>query len=628
MAFVKGAWKILVGIKDALVLIFILLFFVALVGILSSRPNAAAVKDGALLLNLDGIIVEEKSQVDPLAVLTSGSAPTKEFLRRDIVRAIEAAVEDDQVQAIVLDLDKFVGAGQATLTNIGDALDKVRKTDKPIYAYASIYGDDAYQLAAHADEIWVNPLGGVAIAGPGGSNLYFADLIDKLKITTHIYKVGTYKSAIEPFSRSDQSPEAKEALSAVLNSLWEQYLDDVTAARPDAQIRAAANDPISYAMEAKGDLAQAALASKLVDKVGDRVAFGSHVAETVGVEDENEPGSYNNTKLGVWLAANEPDDSGAQIGVVTIAGAIVDGNAGPGVAAGDRVVEQLYKGLENEDLKALVVRVDSGGGSMFASEQMRQAIMLYKERGLPVIVSMGNVAASGGYWVSTPADQIFAEPSTITGSIGIFAVLPSFEKALADVGINADGVATTPLSGQPDMVGGFNESIDAVLQSSIENGYNRFLTIVAESRDKSKEQIDAIGQGRIWDGGTARQNGLVDQFGGLDDALAEAAKRAEIEGDYYPVYLEPEPDQFAQFLSGIFNNDEAQQGRASTMVGYVAARQQMQIGRLAGDFERLLMASDVQAECLECAAVSTPSAQSGARGADWLKILGTLVAAQ
>ncbi|WOE76239.1 signal peptide peptidase SppA [Alterisphingorhabdus coralli] len=605
-----------------------LLFFMALIGILSSRPNAAAVQDGALLLNLDGIIVEEKSQVDPLELLTRGSAPTKEYLRRDIVRALEASVEDDQVKAVVLDLDKFAGAGQATLTNIGDALDKVRETDKPVYAYATIYGDDAFQLAAHADEVWVNPLGGVAIAGPGGSRLYYADLIDKLNITTHIYKVGTYKSAIEPYSRSDQSPEAKEALSAVLESLWEQYLDDVGAARPDAKVGEIAADPATYATEAKGDLAQAALGSKLVDKIGDRVAFGAHVAETVGVDDENAPGSYKHTKLPVWLAANAPDTSGEQIGVITIAGAIVDGKAGPGVAAGDRIEEQLYKGLENEDLKALVVRVDSGGGSMFASEQMRKAIMLYKERGLPVIVSMGNFAASGGYWVATPGDQIFAEPSTITGSIGIFAVLPSFEQALADIGVNADGVTTTPLSGQPDFVGGFNESIDAVLQSSIENGYDRFLTIVADSRGKSKEQIDAIGQGRIWDGGTARQNGLVDKFGGLDDALAEAAKQAGIEGDYHAVYLEPEPDQFAQFLSGLMNNDEAQQGAANSMVGYVAARQQMQLGRLATDFERLLMASDVQAECLECAALSTPSSASSRRGADWLKILGTFAASR
>lgn len=621
MAFIKGAWTILVGIKDALVLIFMLLFFVVLLGLLSSRPNAAAVKDGALLLSIDGIIVEEKSQVDPLAALTSGSAPINEYRERDIVRALKGAVDDDQVKAVVLDLDRFLGAGQASLTTIGDALEAVRKSGKPVYAFATAYGDDAYQLAAHASEIWVDPLGGVAVAGPGGSRLYYAELIDKLKITAHVYKVGTYKSAVEPYIRSDQSPEAKEALAAVYGALWEQYLDDVTAARPDAKIREVANDPVGFATSQNGDLAKAALAYKLVDKTGDRITFGERVAKTVGVDDEDKPGSYNATKMNVWLAANTPDNDGEQIAVITIAGPIVDGKAGPGVAAGERIAEQLYKGLENDKLKALVVRVDSPGGSVLASEQIRTAIARYKERGMPVVVSMGNVAASGGYWVSTPADTILAEPSTITGSIGIFAVLPSFERALDDIGVNTDGVQTTPLSGQPDLFGGFNDSVNAVLQASIEKGYDRFLGLVAKSRGKAVAQVDAIGQGRIWDGGSARQNGLIDSFGGMEEALAEAAKLAKLEGAYYAVYLEPVPDPFAEFISGMFRNDDAQQGRALGVIGQLSARQQMQAGQLAIDMERLVSVNDAQVECLECAALATPSADAASRGSKWLAYL-------
>ncbi|MEO1044452.1 MAG: signal peptide peptidase SppA [Pseudomonadota bacterium] len=628
MAFFKSAWKILVGIKDALVLLLLLLFFAALLGILNSRPNVAAVKDGALLLNIDGIIVEEQSEVDPFAALTSATPPIKEYRRRDIVRALKGAVDDDRVKAVVLDLDRFLGAGQVSLTTIGDALDAVRASDKPVYAFATAYGDDAYQLAAHADEIWVDPLGGVAFAGPGGSRLYYADLINKLKITAHIYKVGTYKSAVEPYARSDQSPEAKEALQAVYDALWEQYLEDVKAARSQALVQAVAEDPAGYATSQKGDLAKAALESKLVDTLGDRIAFGEHVAETVGVEKEDTPGSYNATRLDVWLAANAPDTSGEAIAVVTIAGTIVDGKAGPGVAAGERIADQLYKGLENKNLKALVVRVDSPGGSVLASERIRNAINLYKERDLPVVISMGNVAASGGYWVATPGDVIFAEPSTITGSIGVFAVLPSFERALADIGVNADGVQTTPLSGQPDIFNGFNDSVNTLIQAGVESTYDRFLGLVAQSRNKTVDQIDAIGQGRIWDGGTARQIGLIDRFGGMDDALAEAAKLAGIDGDYHPVYLDPVPDPFAQFVSGLFRNDNAAQGEALGVVGQLSQRQYMQFGRLALDLERLVSVQDVQAECLECAGLAASPAGSAQHGSEWLAAMRQVLVAR
>lgn len=624
MAFLKGAWKILVGIKDALVLIFMLLFFSVLLGVLSNRPNIAAVKDGALLLALDGVIVEEKSEVDPLAALTSGTAPLNEYRERDIVRALEGAVEDSKVKAVVLDLDRFIGGGQASLTTIGDALAKVRDSGKPVYAFATAYGDDGYQLAAHASEIWVDPLGGVAVAGPGGNRLYYAELIDKLKITAHIYKVGTYKSAVEPYSRADQSPEAKEALNAVYSALWEQYLDDVTAARPAAKIREISSDPLAYVQSEKGDLAKAALTNKLVDKLGDRISFGQHVADTVGAEDEDKPGSFKATRLSVWLAANSPDQDGEPIAVITIAGNIVDGKAGPGVAAGERIADQLYRGLENDDLKALVVRVNSPGGSVLASEQIRKAIGRYKERGLPVIVSMNNVAASGGYWVSTPADVIFAEPSTITGSIGIFAVLPSFERALDDIGVNADGVQTTPLSGQPDIFGGFNDSVNGVIQAGVENGYDRFLGLVAKSRGKTVEQIDAIGQGRIWDGGTARQNGLVDRFGGMEEALAEAAKRAKIEGAYHAVYLEPLPNPLAEFIASIMRPQDDGQTSGAGIIGRLAQQQQLQLGQIALDLERLLVAQDAQATCLECAALAPPSGQAHMRSAYWLAALQSL----
>ena len=630
MAFVKGAWSILVGIKDALVLIFMLIFFSILLGVLTSRPNPAAVEDGALLLNLDGVVVEELSQIDPLAALTSGAQPIKEYRLRDVIRALEGAATDDQVKVVVLDLDRFLGGGQASMENIGDAIAKVRSAGKPVMSYATAYSDSSYQLAAHASEIWLDPLGGVLAAGPGGNGLYYKDLIDRLKITTHIYKVGTYKSAVEPYARSDQSPEAEEALKAVYDALWDRYLYDVEAARPAAKLREYSNDPAQFAEAASGDLAKLAMTQKLVDKVGDRIAFGEAVAAIAGIDDEDRPGSFNKTELAVWLAANSEDTPGEEIGIINIAGTIVDGEAGPGVAAGGRIAKQLYDGLAKRDLKALVVRVNSPGGSVLASEQIRKAIERYKEKDIPVVVSMGNVAASGGYWVSTPAAKIFAEPSTITGSIGIFAVLPSFERALDDIGINADGVQTTPLSGQPDFAGGFNEDFNRLIQSGIENNYGRFLTLVAKSRGKTNEQIDAIGQGRIWDGGTARQLGLVDELGGLDDAIAAAAKLAKIDDDYHAVYLEPEPDQLSEFLNGRTRGQAAkysgEYAGGYDVIGRLSLARQASAGRFMGDMQRLLGQQGVQAECLECAGLTggyRPDARAEGWFAKWAEILAT-----
>ena len=621
MAFVKGAWSVLVGIKDALVLIFMLIFFVVLLSVLSSKPNPASVQEGALLFTLDGVIVEEKSDIDPLATLTSGAQPIKEFRLRDVVRALEGAVDDDAVKVVVLDLDRFLGGGQASMENIGDAIAKVRKAGKPVMVFATGYSDSGYQLAAHASEIWMDPLGGVVAAGPGGNRLYYKDLIDRLKITTHIYKVGTYKSAVEPYARNDQSEEAKEALKAVYDALWDRYLYDVEEARPAAGLREYTLDPAKFALAASGDLAKLALNQKLVDKLGDRVAFGNAVAEKAGVDDEDRPGSFKKTNLAVWLAANEEERSGEAIGVINIAGTIVDGEAGAGVAAGGRIAQQLYDGLADRDLKALVVRVNSPGGSVLASEQIRKAIERYKEKDIPVVVSMGNVAASGGYWVSTPASKIFAEPATITGSIGIFAVLPSFERALDDIGINADGVQTTPLSGQPDFAGGFNDSLDSVIQSGIENNYTRFLTLVAKSRGKTNDEIDAIGQGRIWDGGTARQLGLVDGLGGMEEALAAAAELAKIEGDYHALYLEPVPDQLSVFLNSLANEQQSEYRGGYDVIARMSLARQATAGRLVTDMQRLVTLQGAQAECLECTNL-TPDYRSGAQAnsliAKWL----------
>lgn len=601
MSFARKVWHFLVAVKDGLSLVFLLLFFLLLYAVLTARPSPVPVRDGALLLRLNGAVVEEKSRIDPLAVLMSDSAPAREFQARDLVRAIDAAAGDARIKAIVLDLSEFTGGGQAHLQDIGEALGRARAANKPVLAWAVAYADDGLALAAHASEIWVDPLGGAMIAGPGGSHLYYGGLLDRLKINARVYKVGTYKSAVEPYTRSDMSPEARENYTALYGALWEEWQANFRKVRPQADLARVIGQPAEWVASAQGDLATAGLSAGLVDKIGTKVDFGRRVARLVGDDEwDNAPGAFAHTELDPWLADTQPSAIGDKVGVVTIAGTIVDGDAGPGTAGGERIAKLLDDALD-DDLKALVVRVDSPGGSALASEQIRLAILRHKRTGIPVAVSMGNVAASGGYWVATPGQRIFAEPETITGSIGIFAVVPTFERLAAEWGVNADGVRTTPLSGQPDLVGGFTPEVDAMLQSLIANGYQDFLGRVAYSRKMSAAQVDAIGQGRVWDGGAARQIGLVDQYGDLDDAIAWAAAQAKLDKDGYAVtYLGDGLPTFDSLLENLVMRDSSENAGARDLFALVAGREQAALERLADDVRLVFSRRGVQAYCLEC----------------------------
>jgi protease-4 len=603
MTFAHKVWKLLVAIKDGMALILLLLFFMALYGVLTMRPNVGQVQKGALLLKLDGGIVEEPSSIDPIAALLSQQAPVGEYRARDVVRALRTAAKDDRVTAVVFDLSRFTGGGLVHLQEIGAAMDAVRAAKKPVLTYADLYTDDSTLIAAHSTEAWVNPLGGAFVLGPGGKNLYFGGLLDKLKVTAHVFRVGTYKSAVEPYIRNDLSPASREASAALYGAIWENWKQDVAKARPKANIALATSDPVAWIKASGGDAARAAVAAGLVDRMGDEVAFGQRVAQLVGPNfADSAPGQFAHTTLKTWLAANRPAETGRAIGVVTVAGAIVDGEAGPGTAGGERIAKLLDE-AQKKNLAALVVRVDSPGGSITASEQIRKAILRMKARRIPVVVSMANLAASGGYWVSTPADRIFAEPATITGSIGVFAIIPSFERALADWGVTTDGVQTTPLSGQPDPIGGLSPEISGMLQANVENSYGRFLSLVGQARNRTPAEIDAIGQGRVWDGGTARQNGLVDQFGGLDDALAYAAKAANLDS-WHPVFLGQKSDQLTSLLERLRGGDEdsAPPSSVRDLAGIVADRQTRLVGQALVEAERLAGARGVQAYCLECSA--------------------------
>jgi protease-4 len=607
MRLLRGLWKLLVGVKDAFVLLFMLLFFGVLYAALSFSPNpVAAGNGGALLVDLNGSIVEQPHEIDTLNLLTGNSPATGEYRLRDIVRALQAAATDNRIKVVALDLDSFTGGGQALLAEVGAAIDGVKRANKPVVAFATGYTDGGYQLAAHASEVWLDPLGAVLVTGPGSSHLYYKGLLDKLGVTTHVYRVGQFKSAVEPFIRSDQSPEAKAANQALADALWQTWRDDVGKARPRAKIAPYFTDPQAAIAAAKGDIAQSAVQAGLVDRLGDHTAFSRRIAELAGAGKTTRADDFRRTTLEQWLSAHPESDSGGNIGVVTIAGDIVDGKAGPGTAGGETISHLILDELTKNRIKALVVRVDSPGGSVSAAEKIRSAILEAKAKRLPIVVSMASVAASGGYWVSTPADRIFAEPSTITGSIGVFGLLPSFEGSLAKLGLSADGVKTTPLSGEPDLYKGPSPQFNALMQIGVENIYQRFTGLVAQSRKLPIARVDEIAQGRVWAGGAAHQIGLVDQFGTLDDAVAYAAHAAGIDpSTAKPIFIERERNPLKTFLRNVASpsrdNDSGDDAWSR-----VAARPDQILAQAINDALRIASGPGIQVRCLECEGAPQP----------------------
>lgn len=606
MTFARKIWKLLVGVKDALALMFLLLFFALLYAALASRPAPGRIESGALLLELDGNIVEEKSKVDPLSLLMSAESPAGEYQARDIERALRLAASDSRIKVVVLDMSRFMGGGMVHIEEIGRALDAVRKAGKPVLTFANAYADDGVQLAAHASEVWVDPMGGAFVAGPGGNQVYFKGLLDRFKVNAHVYRAGTYKSFVEPYLRNDMSPAAREAYEDIYGALWSGYKADIARARPKARLDRMTGDPVAWSRASGGDFAEGAKAAGLVDRIGDRSEFQNRVAAIAGkVGGKLGAGDlpYKANRLSAWLAANPVKGEGAKIGVVTVAGEIVDGDAGPGKAGGDRIAELLDANID-QGFKALVVRVDSPGGSAMAAERIRRAIERYKARKIPIVVSMGNMAASGGYWVSTPAQQVFAQPETITGSIGVFAVVPSFEKTLADYGVTSDGVKTTALSGQPDILGGFTPEVEGMLQASIENTYRKFVGLSAAARKMTPEQLDSIAQGRVWPGQEALRIGLVDKIGNLDAALAEAARLGGVgNGKWQAVYLKQDEDSFSKLLGDLTADSAGESASAFDFASFVALHRQQRLGRVAEQVSAMFTARGAQAYCLECPVV-------------------------
>ena len=506
------------------------LFVVALlaigIGLLFTGPDQVDVPDGAaLVVSPSGSIVEQTAAPDPLALLGGGGLGGQVVLA-ELLDGIDKARKDDRISTLVLDLSSLGYVAPAQLEVVGAALQAFRDEGKKMVAKSRFYGRDQYYLASFADEVYVHPMGDVMITGYGMFANYYQGLFEKLDVNVHVFRVGTYKAAVEPYTRSDMSPAAKEANQQLVDSLWARYVDRVAENR--ALERDALVDYVNrydeLLTQAGGDAAQLALDSGLVDGMLVNQDVTERLQELAGEDGD----SYRRVSFANYLQPRIPPLFGNTIGVIAASGLIVMGEAPRGVIGADSMASLLRDAREDEAVKAVVLRVDSGGGSALASELIRQEIVRVQEAGKPVVVSMGGTAASGGYWIAATADEIWAAPTTITGSIGIFAILPTFEETLGRVGVTYDGVRTGPLVGDP-VTGGISEQMAGVLQATVDHGYRQFIDLVAQGRDMTTEQVAAIAEGRVWTGERAFELGLVDQLGHLADAVDSAAKLAGIE---------------------------------------------------------------------------------------------------
>jgi protease-4 len=620
MAFLRGFWRALVFFKDLMVLTLLLLFFIGLWAAIHARGAATnqVPGEGALVVDLSGTLVEQSKDSDLFTLASNRQLPS-ETQARDVIRAVRAAADDGRIKAIVLNLDNFVGGGQANVTAIGRELDRFKAKGKPVYAYATGYLDDGYLLAAHANEVWLNPLGAVLVTGPGGVSPYFGAALEKLGVKVNVFRVGTYKSFVEPFTRTEQSPEAKQADQALVDTLWRVYVEEARRARPKADIPAYLQTLPARIEGAGGDLAQASVAGGLVDRLGDYNELGARLRQTLpAAKDKAAPGGFAQVELRDYLGTLRGSDagSGPAVGVVYVAGNIVDGDADRGSAGGDTISELVRKTVAENPVKALVVRVDSPGGSALASEKIRQALLAAKARGIPVVTSMGPVAASGGYWVSTAGDTIFADPATITGSIGVFAILPSFEGSLKKLNIGADGVRATPYAGEPDILRGIGPETQLVLQAGVNDIYRRFLKIVADNRHSSPDKIDPIAQGRVWAGSTASQLHLVDRMGGLDAAVAEARRLAKLPDDARVIEIEPRPFAPKELVAELLGRPKSD--AATDVVAKAAARSRLRLESAAATALSVSARPGVMALCAMCVDAGWSAPPTPAPG--WLEL--------
>lgn len=544
----------LLGVLKFFLRVALIIIVVMVVITINSRPEPIP-QNAALHIAPEGTIVDQYTYTPTLFGMLEPAE--REVLLQDIISTIDAAATDKRINSLILELNYFDGAAVSKLEEIGAALQRFKANDKQVVAVSDNYSQSQYLLASFADQIHLNPMGAVEITGFSSFQPYFKDALDKLKVKIHTFKVGRYKSAVEPLTRNDMSDAARQQRSAWLNALWQNYSSRIESQR--GLPKGALDDYINTmdsALEARqGNTAQLAFDAGLVDALSTRQQMHDALTEIAGTDSN---GSYPQVSMARYLleVRNQQvvDNLMKQdkIAVVVAKGNILDGYQPSGTIGGDSLAELLQQVRNNGNVDALVLRVDSGGGSAFASEIIRQEVLQIKAQGIPVVVSMGSVAASGGYWIAANADQIWANPTTLTGSIGVFGIFPNVEESLAEIGISSDGVATSELAGFNSPTKPLSDKAARVMQSGVDGIYLKFLQLVADARNSDTDSVHQIAQGRVWIGERAQELGLVDELGSLSDAINAAAQLAGIND--YSVQVVEKPLSFEEQLIRELNN--------------------------------------------------------------------------
>ncbi len=548
-------WRSLRAI-NTIVFGFIALLLIAVVvgGAVFGQRAPSIPVGGALVLNPSGALVEQKSAVGVVATFTQANQVPQQTLVKELVDALALAKDDTDIALVVLDLDKLQQALLPKLVRVADAIADFRTSGKKVIAIANNYSQSALFLAAHADEVLLNPEGLAIPEGFSMHQTYFKSLLENMDVTVNLFKVGKYKTATEPYTRDSMSPEDKEARLAILDAWWQAYTDGVETARKlsSGSLSSMLQDAPEQVRAAQGNLARLSLDSGLVDRLMTSSEQRNYLIELAGEDTDNN--SYRRVGYANYLRAKSasPQQESSKVAVITAVGTILDGSAPAGEIGGASLSKLIRKARLDDEVEAIVVRIDSGGGSKSASEMIRTELQAAQASGIAVVASFGSVAASGGYWIAASADQIWASPTTVTGSIGIYGLVPSFEKILARYGIYSDGVATTPMAGGASVMRGITPVYTEVLQLVIDAGYQQFLTTVAQGRGMDVEAVHEVAQGRIWTGEKARELGLVDELGDIEQAIAAAARLADV--DDYSVWYVDEELPFEQMLLRTLTN--------------------------------------------------------------------------
>jgi len=543
-SFFGGLSKILNKIRVVIINLFTLIMLIAVlfsIGSILSQTNTFEMPEsGALRVAINGSLVDQKTYTDPVELLLDSDTP-EEVLVYELIEAIDMAAKDDRINSMTLVLDGLNYAGMSKIEEIGKAIMRFRATGKPVIATADHYNQQQYLLASYADRILMNPMGVVELLGLASYRTYMQDALEKLKVKVHVFRTGPHKSAVEPFIASEMSSESREQTEWLLGGLWTEYKDSLMSRRDlsEQQILAYSNNVDLLMADSGRSLAELALDTNLVDALVTRDQLMTEIQAVAGANEEGD--FYNHTNAIPYYRHNKNPSNPEQprVGYIVAKGAISDGIQPSGTIGGDSLSWQLKQARLKEDLKALVVRVDSPGGSAFASEVIRRELKLFSEAGIPIVISMGSLAASGGYWISAPADEIWATASTITGSIGAFSVVPTIDESLDAVGLNTDGVETGPLAGAFRLDRPLSDKAQSIFQSQINHLYSEFLNIVSDGREMPLEELKPIAGGRVWTGKQALEIGLVDKIGGQLDAIGSAAELAGIADNFQIYKIEP-----------------------------------------------------------------------------------------